>query len=86
MRNYPYSILTKIKSLNYLESILARDEALSKNYDDGIMFNSLGHITESSVFNIFFLNSKQVVCYRFFLNVTVGLNQTIGVESRTHSI
>jgi branched-chain amino acid aminotransferase len=53
------SILTTIKSLNYLESILAREEALLKGYDDGIMFNSLGNITESSVANIFFVNSNQ---------------------------
>ncbi len=55
------SILTRIKSLNYLEPILARDEAISKGYDDGLMFNTLGNITESSVSNIFFLTLNQEI-------------------------
>ena len=55
------SILTQIKSLNYLESILARDEATTKGYDDGIMFNTHGNITESPVSNIFFITAHKEV-------------------------
>ncbi|MFN7093756.1 MAG: aminotransferase class IV [Burkholderiales bacterium] len=53
------SMLSQIKSLNYLESIIARNEADMKNYDDGIMFNSKGYITECSTSNIFFLTLSQ---------------------------
>ena len=52
-----HSILSKIKSLNYLEQILARDEAITKGYDDGLMVNGKDNITECSVSNIFLLST-----------------------------
>lgn len=55
------SIISGIKSLNYLESILARHEAINKGYDDGIMFNTQSNITECSVANIFFINKNDEI-------------------------
>lgn len=55
------SILSQIKSLNYLESILARSEARAKGFNDGIMFNTRGMITECSVANIFFLTCNNEI-------------------------
>ncbi len=55
------SIISSIKSLNYLESIIARHEAINKGYDDGIMFNTQNNITECSVANIFFINKKDEI-------------------------
>ncbi len=55
------SILSSIKSLNYLEPILARHEAINKGYDDGIMFNTQNNITECSVANIFFINKNDEI-------------------------
>jgi branched-chain amino acid aminotransferase len=51
------SVLTQIKSLNYLDSILARNEAVVKGFDDGIMLNTQEMLTECSVANLFLLNS-----------------------------
>lgn len=56
-----FSILTKIKSLNYLESILARKEAQDKGFDDGIMLNTHGAICETSTANLFFVTSNYEV-------------------------
>lgn len=55
------SVLTKIKSLNYLEQILTRKEAQDKGYDDGIMLNTRGAICESSAANLFFVTSNYEV-------------------------
>lgn len=52
------SLLTRIKSLNYLELILNRQEANMKGFDDGYMCNNAGAITECSVSNIFFVTKK----------------------------
>ena len=43
----------RIKSLNYLNNILARMEARRYGADDALMLNQRGHITESSVSNLF---------------------------------
>ncbi|MDA8227234.1 MAG: aminotransferase class IV [Desulfitobacterium hafniense] len=49
-----YSYLIRIKSTNYIENILARQEAASKGAIEGIWVNSKGFLTEGSVSNIFF--------------------------------
>jgi branched-chain amino acid aminotransferase len=61
IRRNENSILSNIKSLNYLEPILARHEALSKGYDDGVMLNTKNAITECSVANIFFITHNDEV-------------------------
>jgi branched-chain amino acid aminotransferase len=60
MRN-EYSPVTRIKSLNYLEPIMARHEAVMKDFDDGIMLNTRGAITECTTSNIFFITSNYQV-------------------------
>jgi len=47
------SPLSRIKSLNYLENILARREAQDAGYDDALFFNERGEICECSASNIF---------------------------------
>ena len=56
-----FSILTQIKTLNYLESILARQQALSQGYSEGIMLNTKGAVTETSTGNIFVVINKEVL-------------------------
>lgn len=55
------SVLSRIKSLNYLPSILARLEARNKGADEGLMLNRQGHLAEGAASNIFLvLNGKLV--------------------------
>ena len=49
-----HSVISKLKTLNYLENILARQTAKERGFDEGIMLNTQGHITETSVANLFF--------------------------------
>lgn len=55
------SILSNIKSLNYLEQSLSRHEALQYGFDEGVMLNCKGNITECSVANIFFITKNNQV-------------------------
>ncbi|MCH9770143.1 MAG: aminotransferase class IV [Gammaproteobacteria bacterium] len=48
-----HSLLTKIKSLNYLTSVLARQEAIHAGFDDGILLNCNGNVVCASAANIF---------------------------------
>lgn len=43
----------RIKSLNYLNHILARMEASRANADEAILLNAAGHVTEGSADNVF---------------------------------
>ncbi|OGO93514.1 MAG: hypothetical protein A3F10_05680 [Coxiella sp. RIFCSPHIGHO2_12_FULL_42_15] len=55
-----HSPIVKHKTLNYLEPILARTEAQAKGFDEGIMLNVDGNISECSIANIFFIKDGVV--------------------------
>lgn len=52
------SILSRIKSVNYAGSILAKEEARQAGVDDALMLNNKNHVCCTSVANIFFVDSK----------------------------
>ena len=54
------SRLTYIKSLNYLENIIEREEALKNGYDEVIFLNEKGFVTEGSISNIFIVKDKKI--------------------------
>ena len=47
------SPLSRIKSLNYLDGILARQEALGRGADEAILLNTRGELTEAAIANLF---------------------------------
>ena len=49
------SPLLSIKSLNYLENVIARREAEGRGYDEAIFLNERGEATEGSATNIFWV-------------------------------
>lgn len=54
------SPMLRIKSLNYLENILAKREALSSGYDEAIFLNERKELAEGAVSNVFFIKGKAV--------------------------
>lgn len=52
-RNNPDSLSPQIKSLNYLNHILAHLEVINAGADEGLMLNSQGYVTECVVDNFF---------------------------------
>jgi branched-chain amino acid aminotransferase len=54
-RNLPAALSPQIKSLNFLNNILAKQEASQKGAFDGLMLNAEGHIAECTTSNIFFI-------------------------------
>ncbi|MCM8818817.1 MAG: aminotransferase class IV [Candidatus Omnitrophica bacterium] len=58
IRRNNYSIISKIKSLNFLENIILKIEAEKERCDDMIVLDSSGYISEGSVSNIFFVKDN----------------------------
>jgi branched-chain amino acid aminotransferase len=56
-----YSKVIHMKTLQYMEPILCRKYAKEIGYDDGLMKNTKGAITEASVANIFFITNGKLV-------------------------
>ncbi|WP_447979175.1 aminotransferase class IV [Candidatus Nitrospira bockiana] len=59
-RTHPSTLSPKIKSLNFLNNILAKQEALERGAFDAVMLNLEGEITECTTSNIFFVTGGRV--------------------------
>jgi branched-chain amino acid aminotransferase len=55
------SPLSRIKSLNYLDNILALNEARAKGADDALLLNSAGKLTSASTSNLFAVLAGKLV-------------------------
>jgi len=53
VRNHPLAIPPQVKSLNYLNNILAKIEALDSNVPEAIMYNHEGYVAEGTGDNVF---------------------------------
>lgn len=60
IRNHPLSLPPQIKSLNYLNNILAKIEALDNNVSEVIMYNHNGFVAEASGDNVFIVREGTV--------------------------
>ena len=60
IRNLPEALNPQIKSLNYLNNILAKIEATNMGYEEAIMLDSLGYVAECTGDNIFIAKSNHL--------------------------
>jgi 4-amino-4-deoxychorismate lyase len=54
------SALVGIKSVNYLENILAREEARARNFDEAVRVNERGDIVSATMANIFWVKDGTI--------------------------
>lgn len=64
IRRNEYSALAQHKTTQYLESILARKIANERGYDEGIMLNTKGALSETSIANLFLVIDNKVYTSR----------------------
>jgi len=57
MRNHPLAVPPQVKSLNYLNNILAKIEALDNNVPEAIMYNHQGYVAEATGDNVFIVRA-----------------------------
>jgi len=60
VRNHPLSCPPQVKSLNYLNNILAKIEAIQAGAGEGIMYNHLGFVAEATADNVFIVKNGVV--------------------------
>jgi branched-chain amino acid aminotransferase len=75
-----YSALSKIKTANYLNFILARFEAQNMGFDEAILTNSKGHITEGATSNIFLVKSDSVITPSIESGVLPGITRSVVIN------
>jgi len=60
VRNHPLAIPPQVKSLNYLNNILAKIEALDNDVPEAIMYNHEGYVAEATGDNVFIVRNKVI--------------------------
>ncbi len=78
-RNSAAALPPNVKSLNYLNNILAKIEANYKGADEAIMFDVNGYLAEGSGDNIFVVKNG-VIATPPTLNNLIGITRTIAIE------
>ncbi len=58
LRNHPNSLSPRVKSLNYLNNVMAKLEAYDAGADEAIMLNTEGRVAEASGDNLFIVKGK----------------------------
>jgi len=60
-RRNEFSPLSRVKSLAYLDAILARQEAAARGADEAVMLNTQGRVAEMSAANVFILRDGRLI-------------------------
>lgn len=60
VRNLPEALNPQLKTLNYLNNILAKIEAVNLGYDEAIMLDNMGYVAECTGDNIFIVKGEHL--------------------------
>jgi branched-chain amino acid aminotransferase len=60
MRCHPLALAPQVKSLNYLNNVMAKVESIDQGADEAIMYNHLGYVAEASADNVFIVKDGVV--------------------------
>lgn len=79
-RNHKEAINPQIKSLNFLNNILAKLEAKEKNANEAIMLNVYGKLTEGTICNVFFYKDNMLLTPSIDCGILDGITRGIVIE------
>ncbi len=74
-RNITEALNPQIKSLNYLNNILAKIEATNSGVQEAVMLNSEGYVAEGSGDNIFIVKDKNLLTPPAYVGILKGITR-----------
>jgi len=74
-RNIPEALNPQIKSLNYLNNILAKIEAINAGCEEAIMFTASGYVAECTGDNIFIIKGNALITPPAYLGILKGITR-----------
>jgi branched-chain amino acid aminotransferase len=74
-RNIPEALNPQIKSLNYLNNILAKIEAVNSGFEEAIMLNAHGYVLECTGDNIFVVKDGELITPPAYLGALEGITR-----------
>jgi len=79
-RDPVYATSHEVKSLNYLNSILAKLEAINANADDAVMLDSRGFVSEASAANLFIVKNSSLITPPVTAGILPGITRAFVME------
>jgi branched-chain amino acid aminotransferase len=79
-RNMQNAVNPAIKSLNYLNNVMAKIEALHAGYEEALMLNSSGFIAECTGDNVFIITGNQVLTPPVTAGALRGITRNVAME------
>lgn len=80
IRNHPQALSPQIKSLNYLNNILAKIEATHSGADEGVMLNEKGYVAECTGENIFIVEGDTLSTPPCYVGALDGITRNAVLE------
>ena len=59
-RKNEQSVSSQIKSISYLDNILARQEAMSQQYDEAILLNTASNLADGAIANVYIVKNEEI--------------------------
>jgi len=78
--NQREALSPRVKSLNYLNHILAKVEATNAGADDAIMLDTAGHIAEATGMNLFVWKDNQLKTPAVYAGLLRGVTRDVIIE------
>lgn len=79
-RNIPSALNCRIKSLNYLNNILAKIEATREEMPEAVMLNKDGYVAECTGDNIFIVKEEKLVTPPIWMGILKGITRDVVIE------
>jgi branched-chain amino acid aminotransferase group I len=74
------SVLSSMKSINYLLNVIARMEAAEKGLDEALLLNDGGYIAEGGGSNVFFVEGEKLVTPSVESGIIPGVTREVIME------
>jgi len=79
-KNSPHSLNPQVKSLNYLNNIMAKLEAINAGVGEAIMLNDNGFITEGTAENVFMIKKGILKTPPSYVGILEGITRNVVLE------
>lgn len=80
IRNHYEALNPKIKSLNYLNNILAKIECINAGAAEGVMLNKDGYVAECTGDNIFIVEGNEILTPPTYAGILVGITRNVVID------
>jgi branched-chain amino acid aminotransferase len=83
VRRNETSPLSRVKSLNYLDNLLAREDARRRDAEEAILLNTRGFVAEGSASNVFLVREERLITPSIESGALAGITRQAVLELAT---